>query len=176
MIQKHKIIKFGYFMMRQDNLLEELFIYVVITGQRRSTCLFFNKQVLALPNQTKVNSAEPKLQVLISSYIHMYINISSIFVIKNIGKQFTVRLQRFHHVCRACRSAGKNWALSSDNYWALFWLSAVIPTVQTRLSGTRSSIHVGKTDRILRSQRFLTSEVVVLVRATESAQPINTWD
>ena len=96
MIQKHKIIKFGYFMMRQDNLLEELFIYVVITGQRRSTCLFFNKQVLAFPNQTKVNSAEPKLQVLISSYIHMYIR--SIFVIKNIGKQFTVNLQRFHHV------------------------------------------------------------------------------
>ena len=166
--------------MRQDNLLQERMYHIVIKEQRSFSCSVFAIRVLTLPNQTKVNSAEPKLQVLISSYIHnMYINICSIFVIKNIGKQFTVRLQRFHHVCRACRSAGKNWALSSDNYWALFWLSAVIPTVQTRLSGTRSSIDsVDTWERLtgLRSQRFLTSEAVVLVRATESAQPINTWD
>ena len=85
MIQKHKIIKFGYFMMRQDNLLEELFIYVVITGQRRSTCLFFNKQVLAFPNQTKANSAEPKLQVLNSSYIQIctYVAFSLLRILEN---------------------------------------------------------------------------------------------
>ena len=84
-MQKHKIIKFGYFMMRQDNLLEELFIYVVITGQRRSTCLFFNKQVLALPNQTKANSAEPKLQVLNSSYIQIctYVAFSLLRILEN---------------------------------------------------------------------------------------------
>ena len=117
MMQKHKIIKFGYFMMRQDNLLQERMYHIVIKEQRSFSCSVFAIRVLTLPNQTKVNSAEPKLQVLISSYIHMYIR--SIFVIKNIGKQFTVNLQRFHHVCRACRSAGKNWALSSDNYWAL---------------------------------------------------------
>ena len=161
-------------MMRQDNLLEELFIYVVITGQRRSTCLFFKKQVLALPNQTKANSAEPKLQVLISSYIQIctYVAFSLLRILEN-SLQLTCNV---FIMFRACRSAGKNWALSSDNYWALFWLSAVIPTVQTRLSGTRSSIDTWERLTGLRLQRFLTSEAVVLVRATESAQPINTWD
>ena len=96
MMQKHKIIKFGYFMMRQDNLLQERMYHIVIKEQRSFSCSVFAIRVLTLPNQTKVNSAEPKLQVLISSYIHMYIR--SIFVIKNIGKQFTVNLQRFHHV------------------------------------------------------------------------------
>ena len=71
MMQKHKIIKLGYFMMRQDNLLQERMYHIVIKEQRSFSCSVFAIQVLTLPNQTKVNSAEPKLQVLISSYIQI---------------------------------------------------------------------------------------------------------
>ena len=138
MMQKHKIIKFGYFMMRQDNLLQERMYHIVIKEQRSFSCSVFAIRVLTLPNQTKVNSAEPKLQVLNSSYIQIctYVAFSFLRILEN-SLQLTCNV---FIMFRACRSAGKNWALSSDNYWALFWLSAVIPTVQTRLSGTRSSI------------------------------------
>ena len=85
MIQKHKIIKFGYFMMRQDNLLQERMYHIVIKEQRSFSCSVFAIRVLTLPNQTKVNSAEPKLPVLISSYIQIctYVAFSLLRILEN---------------------------------------------------------------------------------------------
>ena len=57
--------------MRQDNLLQERMYHIVIKEQRSFSCSVFAIRVLTLPNQTKVNSAEPKLPVLISSYIQI---------------------------------------------------------------------------------------------------------
>ena len=161
-------------MMRQDNLLQERMYHIVIKEQRSFSCSVFAIRVLTLPNQTKVNSAEPKLQVLISSYIHMYIR--SIFVIKNIGKQFTVNLQRFHHVQSLQISWQKLSAVERQLLSAFLAVSCHTYCSDQIVRYKEQYRHVGKTDRTLRSKRFLTSEAVVLVRATESAQPINTWD
>ena len=136
-------------MMRQDNLLQERMYHIVIKEQRSFSCSVFAIRVLTLPNQTKVNSAEPKLQVLNSSYIQIctYVAFSLLRILENSLQLDCNVFIMFVELADQLAKTERCRATITERFLAVSCHTYCSDQIVRYKEQYRQCRHVGKTDR-----------------------------